>query len=128
MPMLQLKFNYIYDWGSGQIRSIIYFSTANEKVAQTLPQPQGGKKYKWTVEMKPPPPTFLQNEKQVQCKLFIKQQGGNNSSNRVQKTLRTFKFIFGEVWFCAGQSNMNWPMSKLVNAGPDIAKGNKIPS
>lgn len=30
--------------------------------------------------------------------------------------------LVGEVWFCSGQSNMEWPMSRTANAAEEIAK------
>jgi sialate O-acetylesterase len=30
----------------------------------------------------------------------------------------------GEVWFCSGQSNMEWPLSRVMNANEEIAKAN----
>ena len=29
--------------------------------------------------------------------------------------------VFGDIWFCSGQSNMNWPMSSIFNATEEVA-------
>jgi sialate O-acetylesterase len=29
--------------------------------------------------------------------------------------------LFGDVWLCSGQSNMEWPMSKIFNSTEEIA-------
>ena len=36
-------------------------------------------------------------------------------------TIRFEDVLFGEVWICSGQSNMEWPLSKALNAEEEIA-------
>ncbi|MEJ5258870.1 MAG: sialate O-acetylesterase [Anaerohalosphaeraceae bacterium] len=35
--------------------------------------------------------------------------------------------LIGEVWFCSGQSNMEWPTSRIENAAPEIQAAAKYP-
>jgi len=37
-------------------------------------------------------------------------------------TITLENVVVGEVWFCSGQSNMEWPMSRITNAAEEIAK------
>ena len=32
-----------------------------------------------------------------------------------------WEVIFGDVWFCSGQSNMNWPMQSIFDAEAEVA-------
>ena len=34
--------------------------------------------------------------------------------------------LFGDVWICSGQSNMEWPMEKIFNATEEIAAMEKF--
>ncbi len=38
--------------------------------------------------------------------------------------LRVRDILVGEVWFCSGQSNMNWPVKLSMNADAEIAAAN----
>jgi sialate O-acetylesterase len=29
--------------------------------------------------------------------------------------------LFGDIWVCSGQSNMEWPMQSIINAEEEIA-------
>ena len=39
-------------------------------------------------------------------------------------TVRVEDVLVGEVWFCSGQSNMEWPMSRVENAAEEIRNAN----
>ena len=87
-------------------------------------EPQAGN-FKWSIEM-PPPPEFLPGSS-FKCVLTIQAAASVTAAATVVKhgpaSHKKLKFSFGEVWYCAGQSNMNWPMSKLKDSGPAIKKG-----
>ena len=36
--------------------------------------------------------------------------------------------IYGDVWVCSGQSNMQWRMDKIFNAGEEIAAMEEYPN
>lgn len=36
--------------------------------------------------------------------------------------------IYGDVWICSGQSNMEWPMSGIFNGQEEIAKMAEYPN
>ena len=37
--------------------------------------------------------------------------------------VRTVKFYYGDVWFCSGQSNMEFMMKQVVNASQVRTRG-----
>jgi sialate O-acetylesterase len=37
-------------------------------------------------------------------------------------TIKVRDVLVGEVWFCSGQSNMEWPMARIANAEEEIKK------
>ena len=93
------------------------FSTVSvyEKKSQIQPRPQdGSNKIKWSVKMPPPDESFLPDN----CTLSIKTNVGS--------WIRTLRFTFGDIWFCAGQSNMRWPLKFLSNRSYPIAEGNNF--
>ena len=47
------------------------------------------------------------------CVLVVNQKG--------QIPLAVSDVLFGDVWVCSGQSNMEWPMSKIFNATEEIS-------
>ena len=51
----------------------------------------------------------------------------NNISSR-QFQLELNDVIYGDVWICSGQSNMEWPMSAIFNAQEEIAKLAEYPN
>ena len=38
---------------------------------------------------------------------------------------KLFKVIFGDVWFCAGQSNLNWHMGHVYDAAKEHQEGSR---
>ena len=75
-------------------------------------------KFKWEVGM--PPPSF-QVKSGITCSLRIEQKSNNSTISAIDK--KHLSFVFGDIWFCAGQSNMNWAMRELHNAKTAIQKG-----
>ena len=53
----------------------------------------------------------------------VSQSNGNECVITVEQdpSIRSWSVIFGDVWFCSGQSNMNWPMSDIYNATEEVA-------
>ena len=47
------------------------------------------------------------------CEVRITQEGSDDVI--IQDVL------FGDVWVCSGQSNMEWPMNAIFNAAEEIA-------
>ena len=41
-----------------------------------------------------------------------------NQAGRVELVIRNI--LFGDVWVCSGQSNMEWPMNAIFNADQEI--------
>ena len=78
--------------------------------------------------MRPPPDSMFFSPSpgkwSVSCNLTISVGSsdgrGEMTSVNNQKSLT---FVFGDLWFCAGQSNMNWPLSKLANGKQVMKKG-----
>ena len=60
----------------------------------------------WTVILDPVPETDI-------CEISVSQEG--------QTPLAVTDVLFGDVWICSGQSNMEWQMSKIFNATEEIA-------
>jgi sialate O-acetylesterase len=42
-------------------------------------------------------------------------------SQEGQTPLTVSDVLFGDIWVCSGQSNMEWPMIKIFNATEEIA-------
>merc|ERR1712241_1028112 len=53
----------------------------------------------------------------------VSQSNGNECVITVEQdpSIRSWSVIFGDLWFCSGQSNMNWPMSDIFNATEEVA-------
>jgi sialate O-acetylesterase len=47
------------------------------------------------------------------CEIRVSQEG--------QPDLVIEDILFGDIWVCSGQSNMEWPMSKIFDAEEEIA-------
>jgi sialate O-acetylesterase len=47
------------------------------------------------------------------CEIRVTQEG--------QPDLIIEDVLFGDIWVCSGQSNMEWPMSKIFNSEEEIA-------
>ena len=47
------------------------------------------------------------------CEISVKQEG--------QAEVFISDVLFGDVWVCSGQSNMEWSMEKIFNATEEIA-------
>jgi len=47
------------------------------------------------------------------CELVVSQEG--------KTPLTVSDVLFGDVWVCSGQSNMEWSMDKIFNATEEIA-------
>jgi hypothetical protein len=47
------------------------------------------------------------------CEIRVSQEG--------QTDLVIEDILFGDIWVCSGQSNMEWPMSGIFNAEEEIA-------
>ena len=45
-----------------------------------------------------------------------------------QPQVKISNVMVGEVWLCAGQSNMRWPVSKVLNAGREIENSVEFPN
>src|SRR4030095_10832623 len=41
-----------------------------------------------------------------------------------KNSLKVQDILVGDVWICSGQSNMEWPMSRVNNAAQEIASAN----
>ena len=57
------------------------------------------------------------------CELTAMQAGGPHTM-RISDGTDTVQFddiLIGEVWICSGQSNMDWPLSRVQNAGQELA-------
>ena len=86
------------------------------------PGEDGRKRLKWSVEM-PAPPDTLWKHGPVPCRLLVKRTSSlqqqrlaiaNNKNSRKIKGAKTLTFVFGDVWFCGGQSNMRYEMRKIA--------------
>ena len=53
------------------------------------------------------------NESGTRCRLEIR--AGNHT--------KSFDIIFGDVWFCTGQSNMLFRMDQIANSTQEIKEG-----
>ena len=45
-----------------------------------------------------------------------------------QPQVKLSNVMVGEVWLCAGESNMRWPVGKVLNAGREIGKSVDFPN
>ena len=45
-----------------------------------------------------------------------------------KQTLRLENVLFGDVWVCSGQSNMEWPLGEILNAEEEIEKMSDYPN
>ncbi len=45
-----------------------------------------------------------------------------------QPQIKLSNVMVGEVWLCAGESNMSWPVSKVLNASREIEKSVNFPN
>ena len=57
-----------------------------------------------------------------------KRVDGKSHTLRVQADKETIELqdvVFGEVWVCAGQSNMEWPLVQTTNGADEIAKADQ---
>ena len=61
----------------------------------------------WRVELKP---------------LKANSKGQKLTVKTVKETIEFENVLIGEVWLCSGQSNMEWPVSKVDDAKQEIAK------
>ena len=46
------------------------------------------------------------------CEIRVEQAG--------QSEILILDILFGDVWVCSGQSNMEWPMNAIFNADQEI--------
>ena len=78
--------------------------------------------YVWEVLMPPPPAVtdWKQNSSSTNCTLTVSAASSQPGKVEVQHRL---SIVFGDVWFCAGQSNMYRAMNVLTGAGPHLRKG-----
>ena len=52
----------------------------------------------------------------------------NLSSNPPKQDVVLEDVIYGDVWVCSGQSNMQWRMDKIFNAGEEVAAMEEYPN
>jgi len=48
-------------------------------------------------------------------------------ANGTLETITLNDILFGDVWFCGGQSNMRFPVSEMFNGSMEIANANNYP-
>ena len=71
--------------------------------------PFGAPEYSWKALM---PPVFETGKK---CSMSVENKG---------KVLHNITFVFGDVWLCAGQSNMVMKLIEINNKTEELSRGN----
>ena len=90
-------------WGRAEIGEAVTVSFAGQSVKTTA-----NRDGQWKLELKP---------LKISAKAAVFTVKGSN-------TITLEDVLVGEVWFCSGQSNMEWSMSRIENAAEEIKKAN----
>ena len=93
--------------------------TMNDKVYQIMSSKSSvnsGNATIWSVTLDPQP-----EEGPYQVKVT------RPLANGTMETITLDDVLFGDVWICSGQSNMQWSLSKIFNASVEIQNAYKYP-
>ena len=89
----------IWGWAESATKVTVTF----ERQKKTVKADSEGK---WRIELKP---------------LKANSRGDKLIVSTLEETIEFDNVLVGEVWLCSGQSNMEWPMSKVDDAEEEIA-------
>lgn len=93
--------------------------TLNNKVYETVSSPvlsNAENNSIWSITLDPQP-----EEGPFQVQVHVK------LSNGTVETIVLDDVLFGDVWICSGQSNMQFPVNGMFNASIEIQNANKYP-